>query len=247
MEPTSPLNMLPTHPVWGQALGLRRNGEPIWLSRGASEPEGDTSGQSGAGGDGTAGQSAGTASGDDASTSDGQSADTTEGDDKVNRTDYDAIKQRMQAADKRSAELEQKLKAIEDKDKSELERATERAKTLEQEVNTLRSENQQLKLERTMLSDPEWGAERWQDPEEVLDKLNRAVRDEQVTVTDGQPDKDSVKKFLKDLASKKSYLLKPSAGNGAGGKSGASVGGGDRRGKDGAMTDDEVRSKYRIR
>jgi hypothetical protein len=247
MEPTSPLNMLPTHPVWGQALGLRRNGEPIWPTKGASEPAGDTSAQGGDGGDGTAGQSAGTASGDDASTSDGQSADTTEADDKVNRTDYDAIKQRMQAADKRAAELEAKLKGIEDKDKSELERATERAKTLEQEVNALKSENQQLKLERTMLSDPEWGADKWQDPEEVLDKLNRAVRDEQVTVTDGQPDKDSVKKFLKDLATKKQYLLKPSAGNGAGGKSGAPVGGGDRRGKDGAMTDDEVRSKYRIR
>lgn len=244
------LNLLPTHPVWGTALGMTKRGAPIWPFRGASEPVGDASGQGAASGDGTAGQGAGTTSGsttDDSSTSDGQSAETTEGDDKVSRAEFDRLRNQLSAADKARQEAQDKIKAIEDKDKSELERATERAKTLEERVGALEAENQTLKLERAMLSDPEWGADKWHDPEEVLDKVMRAVRDEQVVVKDGEVDRDSVKKFLKDLASKKQYLLKTSAGSSNGGKSGSAVGGGDRRGASGETTDDDIRKKYRIR
>lgn len=35
-----PVNTLPVHPIFGEALGLRRNGSPIWPIRGASS-EGD--------------------------------------------------------------------------------------------------------------------------------------------------------------------------------------------------------------
>lgn len=216
----------------------------------ASTGETGTDGaQGGASGDGTTGQSAGTASNNstDATVNDAQSG-AEEQDAKVERAEYERIKSQLQAADRRRQELEDANKAAEDAKKDELTKATERAEGLESRNAALAQEVQALRLERAMLTDAEFGAAVWQDPEEVLDKINRAVAEERVTVKDGQPDGASVKAFLKDLSIKKPYLLKSTTGTAtATGKSGASVGAGDRRTAGQAATDDELKLKYRIR
>jgi hypothetical protein len=251
MAPESALDLLPSHPVWGTALGRTKQGLPFWLGQGASEPEGQGAQgtQSGTSGDGTTGQGAGTTSTDQTDDEGGQSTETPP-EDKVDRAEFERIRNQLSASDKARQEAQDKLKEIADKDKGELEKATERAKDLEAQLAAAQAELQQSRLEKAMLTDAEFGADKWHDPDDVLVRLNRAVKDEQVTVKDGEPDKDSVKKFLKDLSTKKAYLLKTtgSAGsNGSGGKSGEPVGGGDRRTKAGEDTDEQIRKRYRIR
>ena len=83
----------------------------------------------------------------------------------------------------------------------------------------------------------------------ILVRLTRAVKDQQVTIKDGDPDGAQVKAFLKDLSTKKAYLLKTTAGSEGKpkGQSGATVGAGDRRTAGDAASDDELGKKYRIR
>lgn len=242
------------HAHWGPPLGIDKRARPFWLGRGASEPggEGDATAQGGGSGDGTTGQGAGTASTTDQTATDtGQSAGKDDAD-KVGRAEFERIQNQLRTADQKRQEAETRLKEIEDSKKDELTKATERAEELSKQLAAKDTELQQLKLERAMLVDAEFGADKWQDPEEILDKVQRAVRDEQITMKDGEPDPASVKTFLKDLASKKSYLLKgkedgKGGSDGKNGPSGKNVGGGDRRTSDQEKTDQELRARYRIR
>jgi hypothetical protein len=248
------MSKLPRHPRTGlMAVGLRLDGRPIWPIMGGSEPAGDTTGgaQSGATGTGEGAQGGtGSSITDTTTDSDAQSGESTS-DERVSRADFDKLRNQLAAADRRREEVESKLREQADKEKTELERATERAKQLEVELQTAQAEIQKLQLERAMLTDPEWGADKWHDPEDVLARLDAAVRDSSIQVDDGRPDPKSVKTFLKGLADKRKYLLKTEAGdNGKPPKSGDPVGAGDRRNGGGdidATRADELRRKYRIR
>jgi hypothetical protein len=237
-------------PEWGDPLGFTREGKPFWLNRGASEPDQtDDGAQGGTGGDGTAGQGAGTTSGgntDDDNGDDAQSGDKDSGN-AVSREDFEKIQRQLSAADKARQDAQDALKKIEDAKKGDLEKATERADTAEKRVAELEQALQDMRVEQTVLTDPEYGADKWHDPEDILVRVRNAVKDGQVELKDGVPEKTQVQKFLKDTASKKSYLLKTTGGGAAGGKSGSSVGGGDRRNKDGDLTDEDLRKRYRIR
>lgn len=230
-------------PSWQASLG-----GPIWM---LNQPgEGDPSAQSGATGstDGTTGQGAGTT--DDKTGGgggDAQSGAQSSSDDTVTRAEFERIQNQLRAADQKREAAEKQLAEIADKDKTELQRATERAEAAEKRSQQLESELQALKLEKAMLTDPEFGADKWHDPADALSALHRAVKDQQISLKDGEPDSAQVKAFLKDLAKKRQYLLKANAvGGGKSGPSGDPVGAGNRNDK-GGMTDDQVRSKYRIK
>jgi thiamine pyrophosphate-dependent acetolactate synthase large subunit-like protein len=184
----------------------------------------------------------------DGGTDTGQSAGTPS-EPTLSQADFDRVKNQLSAADKRREEAEQRLAAIADKDKTELDRATERAKALETELAQTREQLAMLRLERTMLADAEWGADKWHDPEDIVARLHKAVKDQTITVADdGTPDIKQVRAFLKDTAEKRKYLVKETGTNGATPPaSGAAVGAGDRRtGADQKSKDDELRRRYRI-
>lgn len=178
----------------------------------------------------------------------GQSAGESSSDDQISRAEFERLRNQLSAADKKREDAEKRLREIDDKDKSELERATERVQALEKDLDAFKSRVADLTMEKSLLADPEYGSHRWHDPEDVLTRLGRAVADQAITVNeDGTPDPKSVRTWLKDLAAKRDYLLKPNADNPPAGSSGAAVGAGKRNGESSKERDTTLRSKYRIR
>lgn len=235
-----------TIPPWDAHLG-----GPIWMLNNPGDGTEGAQGGQGAATGGTAGQGAGTtdSTGTTGSTGEGAQSGAATTDDKVSRTEFETLRNQLSAADKARQAAEDKLKGIEDAKKGDLEKATERADQAEQKATQLEQEVQQLRLEKAMLTDAEFGADKWHDPDDVLVRLNRAVKDQQVVLKDGVPDPAQVKAFLKELSTKKAYLLKSTAGTGDGatGKSGEAVGAGDRRTTaDSDARKAQLRSKYRI-
>lgn len=178
----------------------------------------------------------------------GQGAGESSSDDQVSRNEFERIKNQLSAADKKREEAERRLNEIADKDKSELDRATERAQALEKELEESRARVRELTLEKSLLADPEYGSHKWHDPEDVLTRLAKAVGDQSITVAeDGTPDTASVRRWLKDLASKRTYLVKDNGSAPPAGTSGAAVGAGKRTGESSKDADARLRSKYKIR
>jgi len=228
------------------------DGRPVWPFAGAEgEGEGDnaTGTQGGTGGAGST-QSGGTSDGGTSDKKDdAQSGGQSSSDDKVERSEFEAIKQKMIAADRRAEAAEKKAKEYEDKDKGELEKATERAEAAEKRVQALEDELADMRLNQAMLTDPNYGADKWHDVEDVLTRLRKAVKDDGSSVTiaeDGTV--KGVSAFLKQLATNKKYLLKTAAQNAGGGASGDPANG-DKRGggggSDGAGTGRSGVSKER--
>ncbi|PSR63991.1 MULTISPECIES: hypothetical protein [Nocardia] len=117
---------LPTHPVWGRAIGLRRNGAPIYLIQGGSG-EGEPPADGGQGNDATTGEP-GTTSGETEPPAD--STELGEG----GKNALTAERAARKAAEKARREAEAKLKAIEDANKTEEQRREERMRELEKDA-----------------------------------------------------------------------------------------------------------------
>jgi hypothetical protein len=236
--PIHPFRRHPTSGLPVRAVGFRTDGSPLWPLLG-SEGDGatdtataQTGTQGGAGGTTDSGQGA-TGSG---STSDDKGAAQSDGDKPtdatVSREEFDQLRRQLSAADKKREEAERRAKEFEDRDKSELDKATERAAQLEAERDSAREEAAQLRLERTMLADPTYGADKWHDPEDVLVRLGKAVKDGQVTIKeDGKV--EGVTAFLKKLSIEKRYLLKSEGGSAATSGATGSAMNGDKRGASG--------------
>jgi hypothetical protein len=216
------------HPLTGATLepiGSRADGRPIWPILGGSQTStedksGSGSGaQSGSGDDADDDSQSGAASGSDGDDDDdaqsGKSSDET-----VSRADYEAQQRRLAAADRRATELDKELKAIKDKDKSELERAREEAESATKQFEGLQSENRRLRLQVAFLSD---STVTWHSAEDALMHLER---DDSVTIDDDGK-VQGMAEAIKRLAKDKEYLVKKTAttGNGATGPSGQNVGG----------------------
>lgn len=120
MSPTT----LPTHPVYGTALGLRRDGRPIWSIAGGS----------GEGGDPPANPTAPPAAPDAPPPADEALGDGGKKALDAERANAKALAKEKAAAEKDRDALAAKLKAIEDANKSEAERTAERLATLEQQA-----------------------------------------------------------------------------------------------------------------
>jgi len=258
MNSNMPFHTSLRHPLSGeplQAVWRGTNGVLRWPIIGAAEGDGIEGGAgtgqsagTGAAGEGT---QSGAATGTEGSTGTagetGQSAGQSTSDETVARAEFDRLKNQLSAADRKREEAERRLQEIDNANKTELQKATERAEAAEKRIAELTAQNQTLLLEKLTLSDSEFGADKWQDPEDILEKLGRAVASEAIGIQDGRPDAKQVKTFLKDLAKQKPYLLKATANGAPQGASGASVGSGDGRGASTKEQDAELRKKYRIR
>lgn len=201
------------------------DGRPVWPFAGAEgEAEGGETGGAQGGSGGTGGAQGGTTS--DGSGTGGETKKDGDGErqsssDTVSRDEFERIRNQLSAADKKREEAEKRAKEFEDKDKGELEKATERADSAEKRVQALEGQLADLRLGEAMLTDPTYGADKWHDVEDVLYRLRRAVEDEGSAVSiaeDGTV--KGVSAFLKTLATNKKHLLKTPAQGAGGGASG---------------------------
>jgi Phage minor structural protein GP20 len=232
------MELVRQHPLTGETfvpLMFCKDGRPVWPIMGGSEgpPEGGGSGSEGQGNGSTSGT---TDSGDGTGGSGGQTGDT--GETTVSRADHDALQRRMQQTDRQNSELQQKLKDIEDKDKSELDKATGRVAELEQTVTKLGDELKRLRLNNAILVSPK---HTWHDPRDVLRELSE---DESVSIDDDGK-VSGVEAALDKLAKAKPYLLKADSG-GTVDRSGDAVGSGTKTGGDSKDADAKLKQKYKI-
>jgi hypothetical protein len=135
---------------------------------------------------------------------DGEGTDKS-GSDKVSREDFEKQKRQLQAADKKRAEAEKALKAIEDSKKDELTKATERAEELEKAVETHKAENRELRLQNAFLSANEIT---WHDPADALALAERRGYLDGVVGEDGEVDSKLLGTKLKEMAKAKPNLVK---------------------------------------
>lgn len=220
------------------AFGLTRDGRIVTALMGSDDGDGDGQngdGQNGNGnGNGSGGDGDGNGSGDDGK-------GTGDGDGKNSEPDEEkeALKRRMQAADRRASELERRLKEFEDKDKTELEKASGQVQTLTAENEGLKKELQKARMQNAFLTSNDYT---WHDAEAAL-----ALADlSEVTDDEGNVDKGALKRALKKLAEGKPYLVKTQTGDGNGGKngsSGSSVGSGNKGDKKG-LDEAELARRY---
>lgn len=119
----------------------------------------------------------------------------TSGDDELART-----RTRMKAADQRAAAAERALQEIRDKDKPELERAQNKVKELEPQLEAATSTIRDLRLRVAFLSDNTYT---WHDPEDAL----RLVDMDGVEIDDDGK-VSGLKNALKALATNKKHLVK---------------------------------------
>ena len=128
---------------------------------------------------------------------------TTPPDDAVSRADYEAIQNRMRAADQKAAKFEQELKALQTKDLPEAEKLKAEYEATVQRVNALTETNRKLSLENAFLKD---NTHDWQNPGAALKMADLSG----VTVNeDGSV--SGLKDALKKLATSEAWMLKPKA------------------------------------
>jgi hypothetical protein len=219
-----------------RVLGISSTGFPILPIRGAEGDENEGNGSTDGSKEGEGGNSGGT----------GDGGQVTEQPKVVSLEEHERILARMQAADKAKGEFEKKLREIEDKDKSEVEKlkrdyeeALAKLKKAEQEALSAKLSNEILKFPGFV----------WHDPEAVL----RLVDMDAIEVDAETGAVKGVKDALTKLAKDKPYLLKGKQGDekkkdnaGSNGPSGHNPGGGgDTVDKNKRRT--ELSAKYKLR
>jgi hypothetical protein len=151
---------------------------------------------------------------------------------KDEESELEKVKRRMKAADRRAAEAERKAREYEDKDKTDLELATKKASELETENEKLQGQLRVLTQERYFLGS---NTVTWHDPEIAMSK----IKWDDIIDEDGEVDKTSLERAIKDLAKSKPFLVKSDNPSDEGGKpadnagqaSGGKVGSGKKQTK----------------
>lgn len=191
--------------------------------------------------DGGSGDDGGATSDSDADVDDTETEepDTSGSEDQVSRADFDKLKRQLQAADKNRSALEKRLKELDDKDKGELQKATERVTELEKTTEKQAAELAKLRLDNAFLS-AETGIT-WHDPGDALALAERKGYLEGVVEEDGKVNASTLKEKLKQLAKASPHLVKSgsngSSSNGSGSgttppRTGGNVGGQGGKDKD---------------
>lgn len=163
----------------------------------------------------------------------------------VSKADHDAVVKRMQAADRAKAQAEAKLKELADKDKGELEKATEKVTELTATNAKLTEQINALQLENAFANVT---GINWRKPGAAL-KLARAEGYlDEVTKEDGTVDSTAFSKKVKEFAKAYPEMTQETgssngnSGNGSG-SSGGGVGSGGRRSST-TTDDDKIKAKY---
>lgn len=195
-----------------EPLFILPNGRKVYSVLGAS-PEGDPDNEGTPEEDKTDDDSSDDDNPDD-SEKDKQDDDTDKSD-LVPRNELEKALRRMAAADRRADENAAKIKEFEDKNKSELERATEQADTVKQENDQLKTQVRSLQIGNAFLSSNKYT---WHDPEDVLAEVQKEF-DKIETDENGVVTKKSLVAVLDNIAKRKPHWIKP-ASNGPSGEPG---------------------------
>jgi len=191
-------------------IGYRRNGAPIWPVIGGAPDDDDDSG-----GDDTPLDPEDDDDDDDDEDEDeddkkskkkGKHTKDDEEDDEPTYTqaEYDKIKTRMKAADKRSSDLETRLKAIENKDKKPEDLASEELATAKAEREKLADERKELRIQNAFLRS---NTVDWVDSDDALSLAQRQGILDDVMDENGTVDRKALARALKDLAKRKPHLV----------------------------------------
>jgi hypothetical protein len=205
---------MPVHPYTGLiAIGMGKRG-PIWpVAGGAKDDAGeDTNSDSD---DDSESDDSDDDSGDDSSSKStardsgkskkGTSKESDDDDERVyTAAEYNRVKARMQAADRRATETEKRLKALEDKDKPEDVKTKAELATALKELEDIRKVRQKDLIQLAFLRANEV---EWHDPEDALTMAD--LSDVEID-DDGNVDRKALKAALRDLAKRKPHLVKQS-------------------------------------
>lgn len=133
--------------------------------------------------------------------------DDDEDDDKPRYTqaEYDRVKRRMQAADKRADETDKRLRALENKDKPKDEVEAAELAEARAKADEDAKERRQLKLENAFLAT---NTIPWVDVEDAMAAAERLGLLEDVVDDSGTVDRKALRAALKDLAKRKPHLVK---------------------------------------
>lgn len=155
----------------------------------------------------------------------------------VTQEDLNKVLERMKAADRRAAAAEQKVKEFEDKDKSEVTKATERAAELEAQVTDLKEQVKSLNLQNAFLAE---NSIDWHNKDAALQRADLS----EVLDAEGNVDKKALKKVLEDLAKAEPYLVKTESKEETPTEPSGIPAGTGRKGKTTGLTEEELRKKY---
>lgn len=164
------------------------------------------------GADGEGDDSGGGSGGDDNTDDDGADEDSSEGDkgdgdgtqSAVTREEFEALRKRMQAADRAKSEAQKKLDELQNKDKSELDQTKARLQTLEAENAKLREGLTDARLENAFANVE---GIKWKRPGAAL-KLARADGFlEDVLNEDGDVDERAMARKVKEFAKQHDYMV----------------------------------------
>lgn len=232
------------HPKTGalfEPLYVSATGRQFWPIMGAS-PDDPSNGGDGSSGSGDGGEGNGNGGGSEGQNSNsgqgsgegsGEGGEGGAGNSDITKTpEYQALMNRMQAADRRASAAEQKIKEQEDAKKDDLTKAQEKATELETTVAEKDKVISGLNMQIAFLTANE---HQWHDPEAAmaLAQANGYLAD--VVKDDGTVDKAALKVALKKLATEKKFLVKSGDGSGGSGPSGGDVG----KGTPGSMKPEE--------
>jgi hypothetical protein len=186
------------HPLTGEILepiGYLPNGKAIWPIMGASEsaPEDGTEEDE---------TSEETPEEDSTGSEPDDSKEQRSEEKPISAEEFEALKRRMQAADRRATAAEEKVREFQDKDKTELQRVTDRVSELEESLGAKDELIKTLQLQNGFLAANKYT---WHDPELALKQVDM---DSVEFDADGKPSKESLAKALKSVADKHPYLVK---------------------------------------
>lgn len=119
----------------------------------------------------------------------------------VSKTDFESMRERMKAADKRASDFEKQFKQLTEKDLPEVEKLKRDFEETTKQVDSLRATNSKLSLENAFLSDNTY---EWMNPKRALQLIDRSSIEIE---DDGSV--SGLKEALKALAASDPYLLKP--------------------------------------
>lgn len=188
----------PMRKLQRQLLGVTTTGQPFWTIRGA-EGEEDDKNQNETESD--SGSADGDNDGDEGAEGSGESSPHGA---TVSLAEYEALKNRMQAADKNRSAAEKKVKEYEDKDRSDLEKAQRDLKEKSELADKLEKQLAKQTIHNKFLAS---NKHTWHDPETALALLD---------MTEVQIEEDGKVTGLEDaienLAKSKPFLIKDEGG-----------------------------------
>ena len=177
----------------------------------------------------------------DKSGKDKDESDSTDDDE----SEVEKMRKRMKAADKARSKAEAELRALQDKDKPELDKVRSDLEEITAERDTLRTENRDLRLQNAFLTAND---HEWHDPDVALSLADSKKYLEDVVDEDGEVDKKALKKALERLAKEHTYLVKSKSDDKGdspdAGPSGEPAGGRSDNGKDEKAKQAQLRRRF---